>query len=63
MSVTDAFPRRPTLLTMPALEAEPSSSVAPRAFAPQADNKTGALFYALLGFIILALVLGVFPPV
>lgn len=68
MSMTSTLPRRPTLMTIPALEnsAMEARISGPDAtsptHAPSIDEKTGPFFYAILSFIILALVLGVFPP-
>jgi hypothetical protein len=67
MPMTSTLPRRPSLMTIPALanratDAQPASIIAPDPIKSRADGKTGPFFYAILSFIILALVLGVFPP-
>lgn len=68
MPMTSTLPRRPTLMTIPALansatDAQPAGTIAGDPIhSPRADGKTGPFFYAILSLIILALVLGVFPP-
>lgn len=68
MTMTNTLPRRPTLMTIPALtnsaaDLQPTGTIARDPIhSPRADGKTGPFFYAILSLIILALVLGVFPP-
>jgi hypothetical protein len=65
MPTPNSVPSRPTLLTTAAL-AEPAAVVRPASAVtkdtnPQARDATTPAFYILLGFIMISLILGLFP--
>ena len=62
MSMSNSMPPRPTLLTTPALgEIASEAPLASVSANPQARDATTPMFYIILGFIMVSLILGLFP--
>jgi hypothetical protein len=58
---TQILQRRPTLMTIPALQHDLDETAPASHTQTEGKDHVGALVYALLTFILLALVYGVFP--